>query len=90
MAVLPDHQRSGIGSRLVEEGLQACRAADHRLVVVIGHDTYYPRFGFVEAATLGLRCEYDVPSEAFMALELGPGSVTGRSGTIRFRPEFDV
>lgn len=89
MAVLPARQLSGIGSGLVEEGLRACRAAGHTLVVVIGHDTYYPRFGFVEASTLGLRCEYGVPSEVFMALPLVSEEAMIGSGTVRIRPEFD-
>lgn len=44
-------------------------------VVVLGHPQYYPKFGFVPAIRFGLRCEYDVPEEAFMALELEPGAL---------------
>src|SRR5436190_9240659 len=45
MAVLPDFQRRGVGSALVREGLEVCRAG-HRIVVVLGHPAFYPRFGF--------------------------------------------
>ncbi len=54
-------------------------------VVVLGHPHFYHRFRFKSAASLGIRCEYDVPEEAlesFMILELTPGSLQGRSGTI--------
>ena len=87
MAVHPDLQRRGIGSRLVEEGLEACRAAGRELVVVLGHPDYYPRFGFTPAAGLGLVWEHDAPSEAFLALELVPGAA-GEGGMVSYRPEF--
>ena len=46
MAVIPSHQRRGIGSMLVGEGLRTCAEAGHRIVVVLGHPEFYPRFGF--------------------------------------------
>lgn len=88
MAVRPGFQRGGIGSRLVEAGLKRCLAAGHDLVVVLGHPSYYPRFGFVEARKLGLVWEHEAPSEAFMALELEPGAAAGRNGVVSYRPEF--
>jgi putative acetyltransferase len=88
MAVLPEYQRRGIGSRLVREGLAACARQGHLVVVVLGHPTYYPRFGFVRAATKGLRCEYPVPDEAFMVAELLPAALAGRTGLVKYRPEF--
>jgi putative acetyltransferase len=58
------------------------------VVVVLGHPTYYPRFGFVPAAGKGLRCEYPVPDEVFMVAELVPGALQGRTGLVKYRPEF--
>lgn len=88
MAVLPQHQRRGIGSQLVREGLQACRRLGCGVVVVLGHPEYYPRFGFVPASRKGLRCEYDVPDEVFMATELMPGALDGVRGLVKYHPEF--
>lgn len=73
MAVVPAHQRQGIGSALVRVGLERCRAMARSAVVVLGHPEYYPRFGFSPASRFGLRCEYNVPDEVFMAMELEPG-----------------
>src|SRR5688572_9883790 len=75
MAVLPTHQRRGIGSALVRAGLRECEAAGHAGVVVLGHPGYYPRFGFRPAHLFGLRCEYDAPPEAFMARESFAGAL---------------
>src|SRR5262249_26345636 len=46
MAVLPEFQNQGIGSALVRSDLEACRDQGHRIVVVVGHPQFYPRFGF--------------------------------------------
>lgn len=88
MAVLPVHQRKGIGSRMVEESLVLLKDAGHHLAVVLGHAEYYPRFGFSPAANFGVRCEFEVPDEAFMIMELREGALKGVSGTVRYRPEF--
>jgi putative acetyltransferase len=88
MAVLPDRQRRGIGSRLVRAGLDACRHLGYEAVVVVGHPAYYPRFGFSRAGAFGLRFESaEVPDEAFMALELRPGALAG-GGRVLYLPEF--
>lgn len=88
MAVAPGLQRRGIGSALVESGLEVCREGGHQLAVVLGHPEYYPRFGFERASTHGIRWEIEVPEEAFMVLELSPGALEGRTGVVRYHPEF--
>jgi len=88
MAVLPTHQRRGIGSALVRAGLVGCTQLGYAAVIVLGHSEYYPRFGFVPASRFGIGCEYDVPDEFFLALELEPAVLVGKSGTIRYHPAF--
>ncbi|MBT8078355.1 MAG: N-acetyltransferase [Gammaproteobacteria bacterium] len=88
MAVAPDRQNTGVGSALVDAGLAACREASAVAVVVLGHPAYYPRFGFTPASGFGLACDYDVPDEAFMAIELQPGSLAACSGTLHYHPTF--
>jgi putative acetyltransferase len=88
MAVLPAHQRSGVGHALAREGLARLRDAGHGAVVVVGHPAYYPRFGFEPTSHFGLRWEVAGHDEAFMALELHPGALAGPPGVVRYRPEF--
>jgi putative acetyltransferase len=88
MAVLPARQRHGIGSALVNEGLKQCRQLGFSAVVVLGHAEYYPRFGFTPASRFGLGCEYDVPDDVFMVLELEQGALNGKAGTIHYHPAF--
>jgi putative acetyltransferase len=88
MSVKPEYQNQGIGSQLVRAGLDQCARIGETNIVVLGHPRYYPRFGFVPASQKGLRCEYDVPDDTFMVLELAPGSLAGRTGLVRYHPHF--
>ncbi len=88
IAVAPPHQRRGIGGRLIEAGLAELRDAGHDAVFLLGHPTYYPRFGFRPAREFDVHYEDD--RDAFMAIELRPGALDGVSGTARFAVEFDA
>ena len=88
MAVLPSHQSQGIGSSLVQAGLEESRRIGFEAVVVLGHPDYYPRFGFSTASSFGLLSEYDVPQDVFMALELKSGALRGYGGRIRYHSAF--
>lgn len=88
LAVMPRRQHSGIGNALVHAGLDECRRSGVAVVFVVGHPSYYPRFGFAAASKSGFNCEFDVPDEAFMAVQLSPGALAGRSGTVHFHEAF--
>lgn len=88
MAVLPAYQQQGIGSRLIETGLEALREQGESLVFVLGHSDYYPRFGFRPTRPHGIQCEFDVPDDVFMVVALRQGALTGRRGTVVYRPPF--
>jgi putative acetyltransferase len=88
IAILPVYQRKGIGSRLIRASLKECRHLGYEIIVVLGHPSYYPRFGFIPAKSKGIKCEFEAPDEAWMVLELREGALAGRQGTVRFQPEF--
>src|SRR5204862_6872701 len=90
MAVLPDRQRRGIGSRLVRRGLDILRERGCTFVVVVGHPEYYPRFGFEPASVHGLASQWEgVPDAAFMVLVLVARAMAGVSGVAKYREEFN-
>jgi putative acetyltransferase len=89
VAVLSEYQRQGIGSLLVQYGLKECLRLGYKAVVVLGSPAYYSRFGFISAKEKGLGCDYPVPDEAFMVLELESGALEGRAGTVKYRSEFN-
>ncbi|MEG4588569.1 N-acetyltransferase [Microcoleus sp. MOSTC5] len=90
VAVLPEYQRQGIGTLLIQQGLEECRRSGFQAVVVLGDPDFYSRFGFVPASSKSLKCEYDVPDEAFMVLELESGALQDCSGTVKYRSEFSL
>jgi putative acetyltransferase len=88
MAVAPERQRQGIGSELVRAGVERCKQLGVDAVVVLGHPEYYPRFGFRPSSLFEIECEYDVPEEVFTVVELQPGCLRGKSGTIKYHEAF--
>ena len=90
VAVLPEYQRQGIGTLLIQQGLEECGRSGFQAVVVLGHPDFYSRFGFFPASRKSLKCEYDVPDEAFMVLELESGALQDCSGTVKYRSEFSL
>ena len=89
LAVHPDWPQLGIGSALARQSLERGRGLGHRIVAVIGHPTYYPRFGFTQAGPLGIAMTHGMRQEAKMVLELTPGALEGVTGTVHFPSIFD-
>jgi putative acetyltransferase len=93
MAVLPEHQGHQIGSQLVRDGLVELRKLGERIVIVLGHQHYYPRFGFSAEAARHLSSPF--PPEAYMALELQEGALAGIAlsgikGAVRYPAAFGL
>ena len=88
MAVRPGLQKQGIGGRLIVAALDQARAAGAEAVIVLGHPDYYPRFGFSAALAQNLASPFS--GEAFMALELVPGALAGRQGSVSYPSAFGL
>lgn len=88
MAVRPGLQKQGIGGRLIAAALDEARGAGAQAVIVLGHPDYYPRFGFLAALARNLASPFS--GEAFMALELLPGALTGKQGSVSYPMAFGL
>jgi len=88
MAVLPERQRQGIGSRLIAESILSARRLGLQAIVVLGHPNFYPRFGFSPAAARHLATRF--AGDAFMALALEPGALDGATGAVTYPPAFGL
>jgi len=74
VGVRPDLQNRGYGEALCQAGIDTLRRMGADAVVVLGHPTYYPRFGFSREAAAQIASPY-AHLPAFMALELTPGAL---------------
>lgn len=88
VAVLPAHQNRGVGGELVRHGLDLLRARGERIVIVLGHPAYYPRFGFSSEKARALDSPF--PGDSFMAMELVDGALGGVRGVVRYPTAFGL
>lgn len=89
IGVLPSVQRSGVGSALMHAVLAAADALGYPVVALLGHHTYYPRFGFVPARSIGIQPPDESWSdETFMARPLSAWLPT-MAGTFHYATPFD-
>lgn len=86
MSVDPALQRSGVGSQLARAGLNMLQQSGVPIVFVLGHETYYPRFGFSVEATEDFETPLKGPH--FMAIRLRHGPPM--SGELIFPPAFGI
>ncbi|HUV79958.1 MAG TPA: N-acetyltransferase [Candidatus Bathyarchaeia archaeon] len=89
MAVVPDFQNKGIGTKLVKHGLEACKKLGYTIVIVVGHPEYYPRLGFKPAREYGIEAPFEVPDDAFLVCELFSGALKKVRGMVKYSPAFD-
>jgi len=88
LGVYRQHQRQGIGSQLVREGLAGCADQGYKAVFVQGSLQYYPRFGFAPIGGRGLHTIFK--SEHDMVLELERGLLGKVSGLVDYPRPWDV
>ena len=89
VAVMPDHEKHGLGRRLIQNGLAECHKWGAGFVVVIGDPPYYGRFGFEPAEKHGLRSEY-VEGDSFMVFKLASGTLPPPGTLVKYAPEFSA
>ena len=90
MAVSPEFQRQGIGGLLIQAGLQKAKASGFTSVIVLGHEHYYPKFGFEPTEKWQIKAPFDVPAAVFMGIELEDKALQNKSGTVQYPKEFEA
>lgn len=84
VAVRPEWQGNGIGSRLITEALGRVKERGAAACVVLGDPDFYGKFGFVHDPNVTYA---DVPPPYFQFLSFGSGSPRGR---VAYNAAFDV
>ncbi len=94
VAVRPDHQRTGLGSAMIKDGLKACRELGARMIAVLGDPKYYGRFGFEPASEKNMSWAAQDAGDAFRVMiddENHWGDIkTNETRLVHFHPAFDA
>jgi len=80
LSVLPSMQRQGVGSALMKHSIARAKELGYGAILFFGHDTYYPRFGFVEAKEYNVTTAWGTNHPTFMAMELQEGYLKNAKG----------
>jgi putative acetyltransferase len=87
ISVAPDRQKQGIGSALMKRAIGLAAERVQPVICLLGHASYYPRFGFESARAIGIEPPRPWPDESWLAIRLPAWDPTLR-GTARFAPAF--
>lgn len=90
LSVLPAYQRKGIGGMLLREAHKRALELGYGAVLLLGHEDYYPRFGYGRASMFGIRFPFDAPDACCMAMELKAGGLDGIHGMVHYPDAFGM
>ncbi len=88
VAVHPNHQKKGIGGALIKEAHRVAKEAGFLSIVLLGHDQYYPRFGYQRCSQFGIQLPFEAPDENCMVIELVENGLQGVSGMVQYSKAF--
>lgn len=89
VSVLPDYQGRGIGGKLIIESHRKAKELGYKSIVLLGHEKYYPKFGYVQADEYGIELSFEVPKENCMVIELVEDGLKDVSGMVEYPKEFN-
>ena len=89
LAVLPEYQKQGIGSMLIEQGHKIAKQLGYHYSIVLGSENYYPKFGYIPAIQYGIQAPFDVADENFMAIKLNATDIEIK-GVVQYAKEFGI
>lgn len=89
VSVLPKFQNNGIGGMLIEKAHETAIKLNYKSIILLGHESYYPKFGYELTEKYGIELPFDVPKQNCMVIELIKGGLKGVSGTVEYPKEFN-
>lgn len=88
VSVLPEFQNRGIGGKLIIKAHEIAKELGYKSIVLLGHENYYPRFGYEQADKYRIELPFEVPKENCMVIELIENGLNGVSGIVEYPKEF--
>ena len=90
VSVKPEFQNQGIGAKLILQGHHIAKELGYKSVILIGHENYYPRFGYKKTSNFGISFPFDIPEENGMAVELVKDGLKNKKGVVKYPQEFGI
>lgn len=88
VAVLPAFQNKGIGGMLIKEAHRIAKKLGYQSIILLGHENYYPKFGYRPLHQFNISLPFDAPKENCMAIELVPDALKRKEGSVVYPKEF--
>lgn len=89
LAVLPEYQRKGVGTKLIKEGHRIAKQLNYDYSIVVGSSKYYPKLGYIPASKYNIKAPFEVPNENFMAIKLN-NTDKEIIGIVEYAKEFGI
>lgn len=89
LSVLPEFQGKGIGGKLIMESHKTAKGLGHKSIVLIGHENYYPKFGYERLDKYGIELPFQAAKENCMVIELVENGLKGINGMVEYPREFN-
>lgn len=89
VSVLPEFQNKGIGGKLIEAVHLKAKQLGYRSIIVLGHEKYYPKFGYKLLEQFGISLPFEVPKENALGIELVKNGLDGVNGIVRYPSAFN-
>lgn len=90
ISVSPEFQNQGIGGQLIREGHLIAQQLGYQSVILIGHENYYPKFGYEKTSNFGISFPFEIPEENGMAIELVKDGLKNKQGIVKYPKEFGI
>ncbi len=90
VSVKPGFQNQGIGGQLIREGHLIAQKLGYQSVILIGHEEYYPKFGYKKTSNFGISFPFEIPEENGMAIELVKDGLKNIKGKVKYPKEFGI
>src|SRR5690606_15450664 len=88
VAVLKKHQGKGIGGNLIRKAHEIAKELKFGSIILLGHEKYYPKFGYEMTKNYGIKLPFDVPDENCMLIELTENALENVNGIVEYPKEF--
>ena len=88
VSVLPEFQGKGIGSKLILHSHKVAKDLGYKSIILLGHQDYYPRFGYELCKKYNIEMPLDVPAENCMVIALTENRLSGVNGKVLYPSAF--